>query len=137
MAKPQEAVARLAASPEVAAHLRRPGTGVYIVEQDGRIVWASPSMREATGRPPEDLLGRNGWDVFVPPEDLQEVAHFKALLADSDGLLWMRLRMPGPGERREWYRVDTWVREGLIACAFRREPDPSMHRIHFQMRPRP
>ncbi len=133
-ALPVDVVERLVASQEVRGSLALPRTGVYIVRQDGHIVWASPSMEQATGRRPEDLVGRNGWDVFVPAEDLEQVARFKASLADADGILWMRIPMPaGP---REWFRVDTWVREDHIVCAFRQERDRSEHHIHWERRPR-
>jgi PAS domain S-box-containing protein len=125
----------LANGAEVRAHLATPRTGVYIVRADGHIVWASPSMQAVTGRAPLELTGRNGWDVFVPPEDLAAVAEFRARLSEGDGTLWMRLRMPDDG--RAWYRVDTMVREGGIVCAFRPEGDPAQQHLHHFMRPRP
>ena len=121
-------------SPEVKAHLAVRNTGVYIVRADGHIVWASPSMEAVTGRRPQDLVGRNGWDVFVPPEALADVVRFRALLSEGDGTIWMPLVMPGGG--REWFRVDTMLREGGIACAFRREGDPAMRHLHHFIRPR-
>jgi PAS domain S-box-containing protein len=124
----------LAQSSEVLAHLATRNTGVYILRANGHILWASPSMEQVTGRRPQDIVGRNGWDVFVPPEDLAEVADFRAKLSEGDGTLWMRLRMPGEG--REWFRVDTLLREGGIVCAFRRENDPAMQHPHRFMRPR-
>lgn len=127
-------VAALAASDQVQHHLRDPRTGVYIVRSNGDIVWASPSMRQATGRGPEDLVGRNGWDVFVLPEELPAVARFRALLSQGDGTIWMRIRT-GDG-RTPWFRVDTWLRDGHILCAFRQEPDASLHHVHFATLPR-
>jgi PAS domain S-box-containing protein len=130
-----DVVAELAASPEVRHHLAFRGTGVYIVRQDGHIVWASPSMLEVTGRAPSDLIGRNGWEVFVLPEDLPKVTDFKVRLIDQDGTVWLRLRMPtGPPV---WYRVDTWVRKDHILCAFKVERDAAEWHPHFHMRPRP
>lgn len=131
---PDETVAALVSSPEVRRHLMQPGTGVYIVDHDGDILWASPSMQEVTGRSPQWLAGRNGWDVFVPPEDLAQVAGFKAALADGDGVVWMRVCMPDGA--REWFRIDAWVREDCILCAFRREGDPAERRFHYLLRPR-
>lgn len=125
----------LVPTPEVQAHLAVPHTGVYVIRADGHIVWASPSMKEATGRGPSELLGRNGWGVFVPPEDLQAVVGFRALLSEGDGTVWMRLRMPD--ESRQWFRVDALVREGGIVCAFRRETDPALQFHHQLMRARP
>ena len=130
-----DVVTALAASPEVKRHLAALNTGVYIVRQDGHIVWASPSMDPVTGRPPSDLVGRNGWEVFVPGDDLPQVAAFKARLADSDGIVWMRLRMPHGDPR--WYRVDAWVRQDHILCAFKVERDPGEWHHHFVLRPRP
>ena len=127
-------VVALAASPEVRRHLAVPRTGVYIVRSDGLILWASPSMKEATGRGPDELVGQNGWDVFVPPEDLTAVARFRAMLAEGDGIIWMRLVMPGGG--RSWYRVDVWVRDTHILCAFRAEADPTKHHLHHHIQPR-
>lgn len=124
----------LADGREVQSHLATPNTGVYIVREDGHIVWASPSMEAVTGRAPKDLVGRNGWDVFVPPEDLRHVVNFRALLSEADGTIWMRLRMPG--EARQWFRVDTMMREGGIVCAFRPEKDPARQHPHTFMRPR-
>lgn len=123
----------LADTTLVQSHLRVPRTGVYIVRANGFIVWASESMREVTRRGPEDLVGRNGWDVFVPPEDLADVARFRAMLSQADGTVWMRLRMPDDG--REWYRVDAAIRAGGIVCAFRREHEPSEQYPHTFMRP--
>lgn len=128
-------VAALAASPEVLRHLASPNTGVYIVRQDGQIVWASASMQAVTGRSPAELVGRNGWDVFVAPEDVSDVAAFKVRLSDSDGVVWLPLRMPsGPPK---WYRVDCAVRNDHIICAFRVEPGRHEWHIHFVLRPRP
>lgn len=129
-----EALLALAQSVEVRAHLAVPNTAVYIVRPDGQIVWASPSMEAVTGRKPAELVGRNGWDVFVPAEELSHVAHFRALLAESDGTLWMRLKMPDG--TRPWFRVDTMLRAGGIVCAFRREADPGQWHPHQFMRPR-
>lgn len=130
-----DVVEELAASPEVRRHLAFPGTGVYIVRQDGHIVWASPSMEKVTGRAPAALIGRNGWEVFVPPEDVPTVTAFKVRLNDHDGILWMRLRMAnGPPV---WHRVDTWVRQDHILCAFKLERDQAEWRHHFVLRPRP
>ena len=128
-----KALLALAESALVRSHLLVKGTGVYIVRQDGFIVWASPQMKEVTRRGPDELVGRNGWDVFVPPEDLEEVARFRALLSEADGTIWMRLRMPDDG--REWYRVDCAIRSGGIVCAFRCEHDPTEQYHHTFMRP--
>lgn len=125
----------LAKSPEVARFLGVPRTAVYIVRDDGHIVWGSDSMRQVLGRAPGQVVGGNGWDLLVPPEDLQDVARFKAHLSEADGVLWMRIVMPDGG--RAWYRVDAWVRRGFILCAFRAENDPAQHFIHFTMNPRP
>lgn len=124
----------LTKSPEVTRFLAAPRTAVYIVRDDGHIVWASESMRQVLGRAPGQLIGRNGWDIFVPPEDLQAVARFKAHLSEADGVLWMRVVMPDAS--RAWYRVDTWVRRGFILCAFKPEADASQHFVHFAMTPR-
>lgn len=124
-----------AGSSEVRAFLATPRTAVYIVRPDGHIVWASPSMLDVMGRTPQDLVGRNGWDAFVPPEELPHVASFRAALADGDGTLWSPLLMPGGG--REWFRVDTLLRAGGIVCAFRREDDLAMRHRHSFLRPRP
>ena len=130
-----DVVAELAESAEVRRHLAMPNTGVYIVRQDGDIVWASASMETVTGRAPSDLVGRNGWAVFVPPEDIPQVAGFKVRLNDSDGVVWMRLRMPtGPPV---WFRVDAWVRQDHILCAFKAERDAAEWNLHFVPRPRP
>ena len=128
-----EALLALADSALVKSYLRQPRTGVYIVRGNGFIVWASASMKEVTRRGRDELVGRNGWDVFVPPEDLADVARFRALLSQADGTVWMRLRMPDDG--REWYRVDAAIRAGGIVCAFRREHDPSEQYHHTFMRP--
>ena len=124
---------RWAGSPWVRAHLSVPGTAVYIVRSDGFIVWASPQMKDVTHRAADELVGRNGWDVFVPPEDLEDVARFRAQLASADGTIWMRLRMPDDG--REWYRVACAIRSGGILCAFHREYDPSEQYHHTFMLP--
>lgn len=130
-----DVVAELASSPEVRHHLAAPNTGVYIVRQDGHIVWASPSMEKVTGRAPGDLVGRNGWEVFVPQEDIPAMTGFKVRLVDNDGVVWSRIRMPsGPPA---WFRVDTWVRQDHILCAFKPERDPGEWHFHFLMRPRP
>ena len=127
------ALLRLAESPLVKSYLGVPGTSVYIVRADGFIVWASPQMKEVTRRAAQDIVGRNGWEVFVPPEDLEEVARFRAQLSSADGTVWMRLRMPDDG--REWYRIECAIREGGIVCAFHREHDPSEQYHHTFMRP--
>jgi PAS domain S-box-containing protein len=126
----------LASSPAVRRHLAMPNTGVYIVRHDGHIVWASPSMATVTGRTPEELVGGNGWNIFVRPEDIPEVARFKAALTASDGILWMPDRKPGT-EGPRWYRIDTWVESDHILCAFRAERDASEHHLHYVLRPRP
>ena len=131
----EEALAALIASKEVRAHLAMPKTGVYIVRQDGHILWASPSMSDVTDRTAAELVGGNGWSIFVAPEDVQAVAQFKAHLASSDGMLWMKDRRLGNEPR--WYRIDTWVRRDLILCAFRREKQPAEQYLHFVLRPRP
>jgi diguanylate cyclase (GGDEF)-like protein/PAS domain S-box-containing protein len=41
---------------------------VCIVDRDGRIVLANPSMQQFTGRPAAELLGQFFWDVYVVPE---------------------------------------------------------------------
>lgn len=125
----------LAESPTVRRHLAQPNTGVYIVRDDGHIVWASPSMQAVTGRPPQDLVGANGWNVFVRPQDVPEVARFKAALANSDGTIWLQDRRPETPTR--WYRIDTWVEQGHILCAFRLERQASEQHLHFVLRPRP
>lgn len=130
-----EARRALADSPEVKAYLATRNTAVYIVRPDGHIVWASPSMAAVMGHAPEDLVGRNGWDVLVPPEEMPHVAAFRAALADGDGTLWSPLRIPG--DKRDWFRIDTMLRGDAIVCAFRRESDPIMRHRHFFMRPRP
>lgn len=129
-----EALLALVGSPEVRAHLATSNTGVYIVRSDGYIVWASPTMEAVTGRGPHDLVGRNGWNIFVSPEDLPKVAEFRALLSEGDGTLWTQLLMPGGG--REWFRIDTFVRGGGIVCAFHREKDPMMRHAHHFIRTR-
>jgi len=111
-----------------------PGTGVYVVNQAGDILWASPSMLQATGHRAEDLVGRNAWGVLVPPEDLREVARFKAHLTQADGIIWMRILAPDGSYT--WSRVDTVVRDGLIVCAFRPERDKAEHSVHFALQPR-
>jgi PAS domain S-box-containing protein len=129
-----EELLALAGSVAVRAHLAIPNTAVYIVRPDGHIVWASPSMEAVTGRKPEDLVGRNGWDVFVPADDLPHVAKFRALLSEADGTVWMRLKMPDG--TLPWFWVDTMLRAGGIVCAFRRELDPAQWHPHQFMRPR-
>ncbi|MFA5944619.1 MAG: PAS domain-containing protein [Candidatus Thermoplasmatota archaeon] len=128
------ALLALAGSPEVRAHLAYPNTGVYIVRPDGHIIWASPSMEAVTGYRPQDLVGRNGWDIFVAPEDLPKVAEFRAMLAEGDGTLWTRLLTPGGA--REWFRIDTSIRGGGIVCAFHRENEPAMRHTHYFIRSR-
>jgi PAS domain S-box-containing protein len=125
-----DALLALAASPEVRAWLAQPGVGVYVVRSDGHIVWASPSMKAATGRAPDELVGRNGWEVFVPREVLEPVAEFRARLDEGDATIWMPLAMPGGG--RDWYRVASMARAGGIVCAFHREPDPAQRYLHWE-----
>ena len=134
MAPAPDPLLSLADSAEVRAYLSQPNTGVYVVRPDGHIVWASPSMGEVVGRAPEELVGRNGWDVFVPREVLPQVAEFRARLSEADGVLWMPLKMPGDGRR--WYRVDTILRRGGIICAFHPEDDPAQAYVHSDLRPR-
>lgn len=116
-------------APAVRAALARPGTGVYVVDLDGNIQWASPGMADVTGWAPSHLVGRSAWGILVPPEVLPEVARFKAHLSDSDGCIWMPV--VDPQGLRRWCRVDTWVVGRYIACAFQAEPSPSRHRVHF------
>ena len=135
MAAPEDdRLVALAGAPEVKDRLAEAGTAVYIVRADGHIVWASPSMEPVMQRRPQDLVGRNGWDVFVPPEDLPQVAEFRAQLSDEDGAIWMRIVMPGGG--RDWFCVDILMWAGGIVCAFRREDDPALRYPHLAMRPR-
>lgn len=121
--------------PAVRRALQDPHVGLYVVDQDGNILWANDGMLEVTGHVAHELLGHNAWGVLVPPEDLPEVARFKASLSESDGCIWMRIVTP-TGARR-WVSVDTWLRHGAIVCAFRRATDPARHRIHFVRRARP
>jgi len=123
----------LVEGPEVRRHLAVPGTGVYVVRPDGHCVWASPSMLQVVGHGPAQLVGHNGWGVLVRPEDLPAVAEFRARLSDADGTVWMRLRT----RPDDWFRVDTYLRPAGIVCAFRSEPDPARHRLHWLMHPRP
>lgn len=125
----------LAASPTVRRHLAQPNTGVYIVRQNGDIVWASESMQAVTGRSASELVGGNGWTVFVRPEDVPEVARFKAALVGSDGTIWLQDRRPETPPR--WYRIDTWREADHILCAFHVERQPAEHHLHFVLRPRP
>lgn len=129
-----EGILAISQSAEVRRFAAAPNTGVYVVRHDGDIVWASASMKQATGRSPEDLLGLNGWDVFVPPEDFAEVARFKAGLSGGDGVVWMRLRTPEGGTA--WYRVECGIRSEFIVCAFKPERDPARHHLHWEYRPR-
>ncbi|MEK6974876.1 MAG: PAS domain-containing protein [Candidatus Thermoplasmatota archaeon] len=130
-----DVVQELAASPEVRRHLATPNTGVYIMRQDGDIVWASESMQAVTGRSPQDLVDRNAWEVFVPREDLSQVTEFKVRLTDGDGVLWMRVLVPNGSP--VWYRATVWVRSNHILCAFKVELDQAEWRPHFIVRPRP
>lgn len=115
-------------------HLAQPNTGVCVVQQDGVILWASPSMQQVTGRAPAQLVGANGWALFVRPEDLGEVARFKAGLTHADGVLWLPDRIPATPPR--WFRIDAWLESGHILAAFHLERDPAEHRLHFVQRPR-
>jgi len=131
---PDDPLLAFADSPEVKAFLAVPNTGVYIVRPDGHIVWASASMAHVAGWAPAELVGRNGWDVLVPSDELPHVAAFRAALADGDGTLWTPLCTPG--NKRDWFRVDTLLRAGGIVCAFRREGKAEMRHPHFFLRPR-
>lgn len=122
------------ASAEAQTFVAAPHTGVYLVDGSGNILWASPSMKDVTGWAPEQLVGRNAWDLIVPKEDLAEVARFRAALSQGDGIIWMRLLRPDA--RTGWFQVDARVRHGFILCGFRRESDPAQQRIHFDVYPR-
>lgn len=129
------AVAELATSSEVRRHLFVPNTGVIIVQHDGHVVWASPSIEKVVGRSPADLVGRNAWELFVFPEDVPRITAFKVRLNESDGIVWGALRMPtGPPL---WCRVEAGVRKDHILCAFRVERDQAEWHPHFVLRPRP
>ncbi len=123
----------LAASSTARSYLAIRGTGVYVVRPDGHIVWASPSMGDVTGFAPADLVGKNAWGMFVPPEGLPAMAEFRAKLSVADGTVWASLVTAGG--KRAWIRADAVMRDGGILVAMRRETDPAEQHAHTFMRP--
>jgi PAS domain S-box-containing protein len=67
---------------------------VCLHEPDGRYVYISPSCRRLLGYEPEELLGKDPYDLFHP-EDLQRIrteAHDKALEGQPDVSIIYRIR---------------------------------------------
>jgi PAS domain S-box-containing protein len=67
---------------------------VCLHEPDGRYVYISPSCRRLLGYEPEELLGKDPYDLFHP-EDLQRIrteAHAKALEGQPDVSIIYRIR---------------------------------------------
>ena len=129
----------VADSPEVQAFLREPRTAVYIVRRDaghdGEIVWASASLRYVLGFRPQDVVGRNAWNVFVAPEDIPHTAPYSARMAEGDLTAWAPLLRPDG--TRLWVRFDALNRAGGVVIAFRPETDAREHHFHGKVRPGP
>ena len=65
---------------------------ITILEADGTIRYASPSVEPVLGYNREDLIGRNAFEL-VHPDDLQDVVNsFNYLVKEPDSILFIQLR---------------------------------------------
>ncbi|HUR25634.1 MAG TPA: PAS domain-containing protein [Candidatus Thermoplasmatota archaeon] len=122
-------------SKEAKAHLGVPGTVVFIVRRDGHVLWVSPTVEAVLGHRPADVVGRNGWNLFVAKEDVHALAEFAAQLSEGDLTAWVPILHAD--KSKAWFRVDALNREGGLVVAYRHEPDPAQHHFHSMVRPIP
>jgi PAS domain S-box-containing protein len=125
----------LVGSQEVLAYLQNPRTVVFIVRRDGHILWVSPTVEQVLGRRPADVVGQNGWNVFIAKEDIAALGAFNAQLAEGDISAWIPVVMVDGS--KAWFRVDAMNREGGLLVAYRRELDPAQQHLHSVVRPSP
>ncbi|MBX9624737.1 MAG: PAS domain S-box protein, partial [Gemmataceae bacterium] len=93
--------------------------GIFLIDPDGRIVYASPAVRTEIGYNPADLEGRSGFE-FVHPDDRPEAARLLAEAVARPGEhVPGRFRVVGP---------DGGVRD-LETTGCNRLADPSVRAI--------
>lgn len=129
MSSNDDVLRALAKSREVRQLARLPKTAVYIARREGFVLWATPSFAEVTGHRPEDLVGRNAWDIFPAPEDLPAAAETSAALTANDITCWLRLKRADG--QKDWFRIDALNREGGVVLTFRREDDEAQRHFHW------
>jgi PAS domain S-box-containing protein len=124
--------AELARSPEVKAYLAYPGWAAFVGRGEGTVLWASPNCAEVLGHRPEDMVGRNAWMLLIDPADIHQAASLRALMSEGDTRIWAHYK--DAKGAKAWYRVEILARKGLYVAVLRREPDPSMHTWHGNLR---
>lgn len=125
----------LVGSKEAQAYQQQPGTVVFVVRRDGYILWVSPTIEAVLGHRPEQVVGHNGWNLFVAKEDVHALAEFSAQLSEGDLTAWVPI--VHADRSKAWFRVDALNREGGLLVAYRRERDPAQQHFHSLVRPVP
>ncbi len=81
----KDAVAALKRSEEYYRELTENSSDVlFIVDQNGSILYASPSAERFTGYPPEELIGQNSLFLIAPEDHARALADFRRALKITD-----------------------------------------------------
>ncbi len=75
---------REAADRKFQAMIERISDGISLVGPEGKVFWQSPSAYRLSGYPPEEVLGRNGFE-FVHPDDAAQLGPVLADLLATPG----------------------------------------------------
>ena len=84
----KDAVATLKRSEEYYRELTEHSSDIlYIVDQQGFIRYASPSVERFTGYPPEDLVGKSALFLIAPEDHARAIEDFRRALKITDALV--------------------------------------------------
>ncbi|HEV7719794.1 MAG TPA: EAL domain-containing protein [Iamia sp.] len=74
---------------------------ILLFEEDGTIVWASPTSRRLLGVEPQDLVGHNGMAMIHPDDQDRAFEAFASIPARGDNVR-VELRVIDPAGRIRW-----------------------------------
>ncbi len=97
--------AREASARRFHAMIEHISDGITLVGGDGKVQWQSPSAARMFGYPPDEVLGKSGFE-FVHPDDAAQLAPvFTELLSTPGKTVTVEIRVRPKGEGWHWMEV--------------------------------
>ncbi len=75
---------------------------IFIYNEDGIITYTSPSIKHILGYDPDDLIGKNGFEVFSPEVNQKLKQAFLALLNNPDEPITLEYLFKKEGDKEMW-----------------------------------
>jgi len=88
---------------------------ISLIDRQGEVLYASPSTTDVLGYQPEELVGRNGWDLIHPEDRDHSSLMFQQVLSEPAGPIRWHPRIRRKDGTYSW--VESTVSNLLI------EPD--------------